>query len=126
MDLPLDALSVSDLPDDFVPPPCGLRSVLSQEIQELAPGTDFSDPAWGHFATPDFSIEFNMGDTEVVDGFMLHIRGGDSAVGLVADLLEHLGLRAVDCSTGDFFAPASAIESLRAWRAFRDRVMRDR
>jgi hypothetical protein len=40
---------------------------------------------------------------------------------MVADIIGRLGLRALDASAGDFFDPATAVESLRRWRAYRDR-----
>jgi hypothetical protein len=123
MDLPADAHSVADIPHDFAPAPLGGRAALISKILEVAPQADFSDPAWGELSTPDFTIEFNMGRDAVVDSMMLHVRGGDSAVDFITALLQHLGLRAIDCSMGEFFEPSAAAQSLTAWRHFRDRVI---
>jgi hypothetical protein len=54
--------------------------------------------------TPDFVVEVNMGRDEIVDSIMLHVRGVDSAVGFVSDLLAHWAygqstFRAVTSST---------------------------
>ena len=123
MDLPADATSVSEIPHDFAPAPLGKRVALIAKVLEVAPQADFSDPAWGELSTPDFTIEFNMGRDAVVDSLTLHVRGGDSAVDFVTALLQHLELRAIDCSTGDFFESSAAAQSLTAWRQFRDRVI---
>lgn len=123
MDLPADAHSVSEIPQDFAPAPLGERAALIAKILEVAPAADFSDPTWGELSTRDFTIEFNMGAAAVVDSLMLHVRGGDSAVDFITALLLHLGLRAIDCSTGDFFESSAAAQSLTAWRQFRDRVI---
>jgi hypothetical protein len=123
MDLPADAHSVSDIPHDFAPAPLGQRAALIAKILEIAPQADFSDSTWGELSTPDFTIEFNMGTDALVDSLMLHVRGGDSAVDFITALLHHLGLRAIDCSKGDFFEPSAAVQSLTAWRHFRDRVI---
>jgi hypothetical protein len=64
-----------------------------------------------------------MGQDAVVDFLMLHVRGGDSAVDFVTALLRHLALRAIDCSTGEFFKPSAAAQSFTASRHFRDRVI---
>ena len=64
-----------------------------------------------------------MGSDEIVDCIALFVRGGDIAAGVVADIIGRLGLRALDASSGDFFDPATAVESLRRWRAYRDRVI---
>lgn len=123
MDLPTDADSLSDIPDDFQPEPLGARTDLIAAIREVAPSSDFTDPSWGQIVTPDFVIEFNMVGDEIVDSIMLHVRGGDSAVAFIAALLDRLGRRAIDCSEGSFFDPSASEQSLRAWRDFRDRVI---
>ncbi len=55
MDLPRDAASVSDIPDDFEPQPLGNRVDLIDAIREAAPSVDFSDPSWGELVTPTSS-----------------------------------------------------------------------
>ena len=41
----------------------------------------------------------------------------------VAELLDHLGLRAIDVQAGDFFDVDAAQASFSKWRAYRDRVI---
>lgn len=123
MDLPADAMSVPDMPEDFKPNPLGQRGHLIRSILQVAPTADFSDPSCGILDTDSFSIEISMGDSQIVDGIALHVRGGDAGAGAVGDIITHLELRAVDSSTGDFFDPATSVDSLRAWRAFRDRAI---
>jgi hypothetical protein len=124
-DLPADAGSVQDIPDDFRPGPIGRRSDLIHTIGEVVPSADFSDPSWGIIRGDGFSIEVSMGSDEIVDCIALFVRGGDIAAGVVADIIGRLGLRALDTGSGDFFDPATAVESLRRWRAYRDRVIGD-
>ena len=123
MDLPADAQSVAHIPDDFEPRPLGTRAALIDKIREVAPSADFSDPSWGDLRTADFTVEFNMGRDEAVDSIMLHVRGGEAAIPFLAGLLQHLGLRAIDCAGGDFFDPTSSAQSLRDWQDYRDRVV---
>ena len=65
-----------------------------------------------------------MGNREEVRGFAFHVRGGDLAGCVVADILRHLGLRAFDPSseTGMFYFgdPASG---LTRWREYRDSIV---
>ena len=70
----------------------------------------------------DFSIEIAIGDREQVGSFAFHVRGGDLAAFVVADILRHLGLRAFDPSTpsGIFELDGDLADGLRAWRHFRD------
>src|SRR2546428_2636470 len=99
-DIPLDAQTVRDIPDSFVPAPVGRRSQIIEEIRKVAPFADFSDPAWGVIEGEDFSIEVNLGTNELVKDFAFHVRGGDMAAAAVSDLLKHLNLRAFDGGTG--------------------------
>jgi hypothetical protein len=126
-DLPAGAKSVADIPEDFVPKSLGPRAELIRKICQVVPDADFSDPSWGLIRAPTFSIEVNIGKEAICDSFAFHVRGGgDGAVGLVAAILSHLGLRAIDAQTGEFFAwGQEALESFRKWKAFRDQVMND-
>lgn len=122
-DFPGDVQRVGNIPDDFQPKPLGARAEVIAKIHQVLPQVDFSNPSWGLLEEADFSIEFNMGDNEICDGFMLHVRGGGSAAAVIARLLEHLRLRGIDCQSGEFFAIAAAQESFREWQAYRDRVV---
>jgi hypothetical protein len=123
-DIPDGARVVDDIPDNFNPRPLGSRAEVLRRIQEAVPTADFSDPSWGTFEGPDFSVEFNMGSADVVESFALHVRGGDAAAGFVADLLSRCGWRAFDtASASGIFDPANAVASLERWRRYRDSVI---
>jgi hypothetical protein len=110
------------MPDDLEPQPLGPRSEIIRRIVAIVPRADFSDPSWGTYDAPTFSVEFNLGDEETVTSFALHIRGDDLSAGLVADLLTQCGWRAFDPSADSgIFDPATAVDSLLKWRALRDR-----
>jgi len=124
MDMPSDITSVGEIPSDFRPRSMGSRSAIISKIKEIIPTADFSNPSWGLVLGDDWSIEVNIGEDEECDGFALHVRGGDAAVGAVASILDGLGIRAIDSQTGEFFVSGpSAIESFRKWRAYRDHVV---
>ena len=123
MDLPRDAETVSEVPSDFKPEPLGDRDELISGVLSAAPMADFSDPSWGQIATRDFSIEVNIGNDEQVDSIMLHVRGGDGAIELIAAILDRLNRRALDIQTDEMFDKASAVTGLAAWRAYRDQVV---
>jgi hypothetical protein len=123
-DFPRNAKTLEDLPEGFVPASIGKRSAVIAGIKEVVPSADFTDPSWGVIDGDGWSIEVNIGDSEACHHFAFHVRGGDAAAGVVAAILEHLGLRAVDSQSGDFFvAGPEAIESLRKWRAYRDQIV---
>lgn len=123
MDLPSDAETIEAIPDDFVPKTLGPRSDLIAAIRTVVPSADFTDPAWGQIVTPEFVIEINLGNDELVDCCALHVRGGDAAVACVAAILDAIGLRAVDASSGEFFNRDTAKHSFRRWRKYRDSIM---
>jgi hypothetical protein len=123
-DLPGNAKAVSDIPADFRPASIGKRSKVIEKIKEVVPTADFADPSWGLIEGDDWSVEVNIGTNEDCHGFAFHVRGGDAAVGVVAAVLEHMKLRALDSQTGEFFVSGpEAIESFRKWRAYRDQVV---
>jgi hypothetical protein len=123
-DIPASAESASDIPDDFRPRPLGNRRDVIRRILEVDPTAVFDDPSWGTFSGDGFSVEFNMGTEEALASFALHVRGGSVAAGLAVDLLTRCGWRALDPqSPSGIFDPDRALESLAAWRAYRDRVL---
>ena len=125
-DLPAGIASVAEIPDDFRPAHIGRRSDIIARIAELYPQADFSRPAWGVLDVLDCSIEFNLGDDEELEAFMLHVRGGDSAPHVVESILTALGLRALDMQSesGLFeFGANQTGKSFRRWRKYRDQVI---
>ena len=123
-DLPRDAKTTSDIPDDFRPGTIGKRSTIIERIKEVVPSADFSDPCWGVIDGDDWSIEVNIGADEDCQGFALHVRGSDAAIGAVEAILQRLGLRALAPQQGGFFtAGPDAIDSFRKWRGYRDQVV---
>jgi hypothetical protein len=126
-DIPQEARSTSDIPDDFVPAVIGTRTEIIESLSRVVPGADFSDPAWGRIDGHGYSIEVNLGADGPCRGFALHVRGGDSAVFVVHEILDDLGLRAFDPSsdTGIFSLAEGSLDGLAEWREYRDRVLRD-
>jgi hypothetical protein len=123
-DFPASAQSVSEIPNDYRPGPLGTRDEVIARIREVLPDVDFRDRSWGLFRGPGFTIEFNMGKDEICDGFMLHVRGGGSAIATVDRLLQHLKLRGIDPQAGDFFRADVARASFLHWQVARDQVIR--
>lgn len=121
-DYPKDATTIADVPGDFKPMPIGTRTDLIRQIKEAISDADFSDPSWGIIRRDDFSIEVNMGSDEQVLDIALHVRGSNAAASMVAIILHHLGLRAYDSGTGDFFDPMRPIAGLQLWRDFLAKV----
>ncbi len=59
-------------------------------------------------------------------GLAFHVRGEDGALGLIAEILDLLGVGAFDPqSESGIFQLDEATASLAAWRAYRDRTIGD-
>jgi hypothetical protein len=116
--LPSSAITVADVPDDFSPLPLGSRAEVVSAIVTVFPEADTSDPSWVTFETPAYSIVFATTEEEPVTAMTLHVRGDESVVPGIAALVEKLGARALDSWTGEFFEPATAVESIRRWRLY--------
>jgi len=126
-DIPREFTSVSVIPDDFDPKPIGSRTEIIEKICEVVPNVDFTNPTWGLIHGDGYSIEVNIGDEDPLMSFAFHIRGGDQAAFVIADILDRLNLRAFDPqSDSGIFSLANGVESLRKWRAYRDRVVGDK
>ena len=125
-DIPVAAKSISDMPEDFAPRPLGGRAEIITRIREVVPTADFTSPSCGQIDGSGFSIEVSMGDQEEVNSFAFHVRGGDLAALVVADILRHLGFRAFDPNspTGMFDLDRDPSAGLRRWRNYRDGVVK--
>jgi hypothetical protein len=123
MKVPSNIVTVEDFPDDFSSE-LGPRSQVLLTLATVLPELDLTDPTWGILDGDDFSIQFNIGDDDPVDTIMLHVRGGDSAIGAIQRVCERTGWRALDMSGSGFinFAEDPAA-GLRQWRIFRDRTV---
>jgi len=123
MRLPDGVDCVADIPDDYIPVPVGPRAEVLAAVLDVAPFADFTAPTWGRIDTPAFSVEVNLSADDPVQSFALHVRGGDTVIGFLADLLIRLDAQALDpqSDTG-IFSPDTATQSLQKWRTYRDSV----
>ena len=126
LDLPKNWNRTDELPEGFVIRPLGKRSDLIRKIEERVPAADFHDPSWGQIVTPEFVIEVGMGEDDIVNSIGFHVHGdGSMAVSVIGDVLDHLDLRAIDLSTGEYFSRESALESFEAWRDWKNWALSD-
>lgn len=124
-ELPAGVTDVADIPADFRPGPIGARSEIIRAIEAIAPHADFSDPAWGKIDGATHSIEVNIGDDETVQSIALHVSGGESAADLVADIVEGLGVAALDPGApGGVFTREGARASLTGFNEYADDAVR--
>lgn len=115
--------SLVEISDDFEPQSIGKRSEIIDKIKGVEPTVDFSNPSWGILENGQFSIEFNMGDSEESDGFVMHVRGNELAVPCIGNILNSLKLRATDGSTPYFFDVEKSKRDLQKWIDYRDSIL---
>lgn len=115
---------VEDIPDDFRFPPIGEAEMVRTQITRVLPGVDWSDPAWGILDGDGYSIEFNLLSNGVVDGFMLHVRGGGDPVSAIARLCSASGWVALNTSSGEFMdLDHPSHESWESFQSYRDQIV---
>ena len=122
-EVPAGAQTLADIPNDFTPKAIGRRSRIIERIKQVVPFADFSNPAWGLIEGADFSVEVNLGSSEMVSSFAFHARGSDTAAGVISDILTHLNVKALDGGTGEFFDHVRAATGLRRWREYKAGVI---
>ena len=115
---PDGARRVADIPDTYTAAPIGRRDEVIARIKAAMPNVDFRDPAWGVLHSDTYSIEFGLGDDDVLYGITLHVRGTDDVLPQITRLLDALKLRAIDSWTGEFYEPDVASHSLARWRSY--------
>jgi hypothetical protein len=104
--------------------PLGPAAAVRAAISAGLPGVDWSDPTWGGYDGPGFSIEFNTGDEDPIESIMLLVRGGGDAVPAIMAFAVPAGWSALDCSTGKFLDPVRpSDEGWRKFQDYRDRVI---
>jgi leucyl-tRNA synthetase len=115
--------SLDDISNDFEPQSIGKRSEVIDNIKAAEPTIDFSNPSWGILENEQFTIEFNMGNSEECDGFVMHIRGNELALPCVGNILDRLKLRAADGSSPFFFDIEKSKGDLQKWIDYRDSIL---
>lgn len=73
--------------DDAELIPLGAAADVRASISAVLREVNWSDPTWGIFDGPGFSIEFNVGDDDPIQNMMLHVRGGGDAVSAITALV---------------------------------------
>lgn len=103
----------------------GSPDKVREQISAHLPDVDWSDPSWGIYEGDGFSFEFNMGEEEEQDGFMVHVRGGGDAISALLQFAIPNGWSLLDCSTSEWIDPDNpSDEGWTGFQEFRDRVIK--
>ena len=115
--------SLEEIPDDFEPKPLGRRIDIIETVKNTEPTIDFTDPSWGLLENKLFSIEFNMGDSEILESFVMHVRGNELALPCIGNILNELNLKATGGSTPNFFDVEKSKKDLQQWIDYRNSII---
>lgn len=116
---PIEQLQESDCD------PLGSAVEVRHQLTVLLPGIDWSDTAWGMYASNGFSIEFNVGGDDPICHMMLHVRGGGDAISTITAFARLQGWSALDCSTGEFLDLENPSQAgWEGFQAYRDKVVK--
>jgi hypothetical protein len=122
-DLP-DVASIEEIPDNYQPKPLGPLADVVDRLRASFPDADFSDRAWGILDRDDWSIEFNIGESDPCESVMLHVRGsGPGAIEAVQCAIDAVGGRGLDLQGSGFFELDEARASFAKWQDYRDQVV---
>jgi hypothetical protein len=106
-DIPFDANSVGDIPDDFEPLPLAYTPEQVREvIAAAAPGIEFDSSGWATYESEGIELEVSVEDSEPFESFAFVDRSSDRAAvdELIRSILDTLDLRAFDVdSDGGIF-----------------------
>ena len=116
--LPASAVHVADVPDDFLPLPLGSQVEVLSAIRTVFPALSTPDDTWAVVEHPHYRIEFGLGAADPITSIQLHVRGDESVVPRIAQLIDLLGARGIDSWTGEFFDAETARESVGRWNQF--------
>ena len=107
--------------------PLGSRDDVVSTIQNAFPEADISDPSWIVVTHLDYSLEFEVGDEEIVDYMSLHVHGNKESVVAISRLAWKSGWAFLDAAIGDFidFGGGTQDEGFLRWQSYRDRSLED-
>jgi hypothetical protein len=103
-DIPFDANSVDDIPEDFEPLPLTVTpDQVRQVIEAAAPGIEFDSAGWANYESDGIDLEVTVEDSEPFESFAFFDRSRDRAAvdELIRSILDTLDLRAFDVDAED-------------------------
>jgi hypothetical protein len=115
-----------EIPEGWSAAPLGPLDEVRSRISGVIPAVAWDDKRWGTLEGPGWSIEFNGGRQDPIDGLMLHIRGSGDPLPVLSVLCQRNSWAALDLSTGEFLdlsAPSSA--GWTQFQEFRDQLLRN-
>jgi hypothetical protein len=122
--VPPEIKVVADFPPGYEPRPIGSREEVLAKIRGLFPSAEFQETATGFIFGEDHSVEVYLHKDDPVKYLSLSLHGGEAGMAIAVAIVNHFGLRAIDCQETKFLDRGTeAQKSFRTWSAYRDRVV---
>ncbi len=83
-------------------PALGSMREVSTILSDQFPGIDWNNPVLGNFNNEYYSIDFSLGDSEIIDSILLYIRGEFLPKKEILALCEPQGWKAIDIDRGEY------------------------
>jgi hypothetical protein len=100
------------------------RQYVVECISQSFPQSSWNGSSWGVLDTEDASIEFNIGDSDILGNcFMIHVRGGKAPTAAIYTMCAQHRWIAFDISGGEYISATSNEASFIDWKQFRDRIV---
>ncbi|MFC0623691.1 hypothetical protein [Kribbella deserti] len=101
------ARRLDDIADDYAPPSLGTATEVIEQIREVAPDVDASNPKWLRISGPGHSVEVSIGKGVHVHDITFYLDGSGESVAIALKIAEHLGVMAYDTESGDMLTEFS-------------------
>jgi hypothetical protein len=102
---PDDATRPEQVPDDYLPPAVGSRAEVAAAVSKLFRHVEGAGESFITIVRSAFAIEISLGDEEPCSQLLLHVHDDHAAATkAILRLADHFGMRAIDCSSGEFIA----------------------
>ncbi len=90
------------LEEDVSLPSLGTLNEIISILSEKFPGIDWDNPALGNYKNEYYSIDFSMGDSEIIDSVLMYIKGEYLPKKEILDLCKPRGWQAIDVDKGEY------------------------
>ena len=117
--------SLSNVPQDWTPPPLGDPLSIRAELSASIPQIEWTpDRDYGAIETNEFAIEFRVPDEKPLKAIMIRIVGGGNPIALLVELCREKGWVIFDNQVGDLMdLDDDPTESWQKFKAWRDRTV---
>ena len=113
------------MPDDWEPETLFTQGYFEEEIKKIFPNI-IGDKTWLTLNAETYSIEFNVGEDDLISNIMLHVRGGNDALKAIEEICKKFNCQALDTTESKLIDFSEEInEGFESWKKYRDNVIKN-